>query len=212
MTCDEFWNNDASAQDHLNECAACAAQFARHQQLAAGLQALGAEMRRVEAPARVERGLVSAFRAQRAKSAMRSQGAWWLTGAWAAALTATALLAVALVRPHQPPPTPARRTVRSVTQLASMQSPAEAAIAAADFNSGADGFVPLPNAEVVEPNEEVNVVRIELPRSAMIPLGYDVPAERAAETVEADVMLDADGVARAVRFLEIEKTTREASW
>ena len=48
----------------------------------------------------------------------------------------------------------------------------------------------------------MNLVRVELPRSSMISLGFAVSEEREAETVEADVMLGADGVARAVRFLE----------
>jgi len=53
----------------------------------------------------------------------------------------------------------------------------------------------------MEPGEEVNLVRVELPRSSMIALGFTVSAERAAEPVEADVMLGLDGVARAVRFV-----------
>ena len=36
----------------------------------------------------------------------------------------------------------------------------------------------------------------------MIALGFEVSAERAAEPVQADVMLGADGTARAVRFLD----------
>jgi hypothetical protein len=36
----------------------------------------------------------------------------------------------------------------------------------------------------------------------MIALGFAVEEERESETVQADVVLGADGVARAVRFLE----------
>ena len=36
----------------------------------------------------------------------------------------------------------------------------------------------------------------------MIELGFAVSAERAAERVEAEVMLGPDGLARAVRFLD----------
>ena len=68
-----------------------------------------------------------------------------------------------------------------------------------------DDFMPLPNAERFAPNEEINLVRMELPRSSMIALGFTVSEERESETVEADVMLDADGVARAVRFLDRDK-------
>jgi hypothetical protein len=60
----------------------------------------------------------------------------------------------------------------------------------------------LPNAARIEPNEDLNVVRVEVPRSAMIALGYAVSEDRASESVEAEVVLGPDGLARAVRFLE----------
>jgi hypothetical protein len=66
-----------------------------------------------------------------------------------------------------------------------------------------DGFIPLPNsAGVAADGDEVNLVRMEVPRSAMIALGLDVSADRAEELVEADVMLGSNGIARAVRFLD----------
>jgi len=73
-------------------------------------------------------------------------------------------------------------------------------------------FLPLPNTEAVGPSEEMNLVRVELPRSAMISMGFTVPEERASETVQADVMLDGDGVARAVRFVDSERSGRELTW
>jgi hypothetical protein len=63
-------------------------------------------------------------------------------------------------------------------------------------------FIPLPNAAQIGPNEEVNLVRVEVPRSAMIALGYSLKPEEASESVQADVMLGNDGLARAVRFLD----------
>ena len=39
----------------------------------------------------------------------------------------------------------------------------------------------------------MNLVRVEVPRSAMIALGLDVSADRAEELVEADVMLGSNG-------------------
>ena len=110
MKCQEFWNG--GSPDHLKECGDCAARFERQQHVAAGLRALGAHMRTVEAPARVEQQLVAAFRGQAELGGIRPRGAWWLVGAWAAALAASTALAVMLVRPHQPQGT--RRTTRSV--------------------------------------------------------------------------------------------------
>jgi hypothetical protein len=68
--------------------------------------------------------------------------------------------------------------------------------------AGRDGFLPLPGAGQLPAAEDVDMVRVELPRSAMMQVGIAVSPERAWETVQADVMLGADGMARAVRFLE----------
>ena len=48
----------------------------------------------------------------------------------------------------------------------------------------------------------MNVVRVEVPRSAMEAVGIAVSPERAAERVQADVMMGSDGLARAVRFVD----------
>ena len=66
----------------------------------------------------------------------------------------------------------------------------------------ASGFIALPNAAEIGPNEDVNMVRVEVPRSAMIALGFEVNPEQVWQPVQADVMLGADGLARAVRFLD----------
>jgi hypothetical protein len=49
--------------------------------------------------------------------------------------------------------------------------------------------------------DDVQVVRVELPRSALQSFGLPVNAERAGERVKADVLLGHDGVARAIRFV-----------
>jgi len=53
----------------------------------------------------------------------------------------------------------------------------------------------------MDPNDDVNVVRLAVPRTAMLAVGLPVSPERASELVEADIMLGSDGMARAVRFL-----------
>jgi hypothetical protein len=172
-------------------------RFERQQQLAVGLNVLGAQLRRLEAPAGVERNLVAAFRGQMELGEIPARGAWWMV-AWATALAATVTLAVFLMRPHQPQRT--HRVTRSRVQLAAVETPADFSVLASDLGEGE--FLTMPNAEKIAPNEEVNLVRVEVPRSAMIALGFTVSEERASEPVEADVMLDTEGVARAVRFLD----------
>jgi hypothetical protein len=90
-----------------------------------------------------------------------------------------------------------------VVPLSTASRGAELALAAADEpQSDYEGFIPLPNAARLADTEDVNVVRVEVPRSAMIALGLEVSPERASELVAADVMLGPDGLARAVRFLD----------
>jgi hypothetical protein len=165
--------------------------------LVEGLRCLGAESRRREAPGRVERRLVAAFRGN-AIPIRQSVSRWWIFGSWAAALAVTAGLAFFVVRTHQPERTQRIPTHRRMTQLATVEQPSDAEMTDAGLPSG---FIPLPNAEDIAPNEAVNVVRVELPRSTVVALGL-VGEDEAEEAVQADVILGADGIARAVRFLD----------
>jgi hypothetical protein len=104
-------------------------------------------------------------------------------------------LAAFLSQIHQPGWS--ERLTRQTAQVAGEPAPG---FETGDVDNGG-GFIPLPNAERIAPNEPMNLVRLEVPRSTMIALGFEVRADRAEEAVEADVLLGADGVARAVRFL-----------
>jgi hypothetical protein len=197
MTCDQFWNGELTGLEHLDECRACAARFGQQERLATGLRALAAQMRRVEAPARVERNLIAGFRAQTQLSGVaRPAPSWRTLGACAAAILVTAGLAFLVSRPYQPEP--AVRLPKTATQLAAVELPAEYAFLEAE---DANGFIPLANAAGVASNEPLDVVRLEVPLSTMMALGFTVTAERASERVQADFMLGEDGMARAVRFL-----------
>ena len=195
MNCQEFWNaipelGDCQGHPHLAECPACAARIARHRELEAGFKALAVSSKRMSAPARVETRLLKEFRRQAGSETRGSSHRWVPLLTWAAALAAMVALAVFLVRPREPEavrPAPHRGV-----ELAMLQP-----------QEDSDGFIPLPNsAGVAADGDEVNLVRMEVPRSAMIALGLDVSADRAEELVEADVMLGSNGIARAVRFLD----------
>lgn len=62
-------------------------------------------------------------------------------------------------------------------------------------------FLPLTHAGSLTQMDDGQVVRVELPRSALQSFGLPVNAERAGERVKADVLLGHDGVARAIRFV-----------
>ena len=66
-------------------------------------------------------------------------------------------------------------------------------------------FVPLPFGDYSMVEESATIVRVELPRSALRLAGFNVAEERANDRVQADVVLGADGLAHAVRFVKYQQ-------
>lgn len=64
----------------------------------------------------------------------------------------------------------------------------------------ATGFIPL-TAGPLEPDESLQMLRIELPRAELRRFGFAVRPEYEGGLVRADVVVSPDGVARAVRFV-----------
>lgn len=62
-------------------------------------------------------------------------------------------------------------------------------------------FIPLTYGAAMGANEDAQLVRVELPRSALVSMGLPVDVERTGERVKADVLLGHDGLARAIRFV-----------
>jgi hypothetical protein len=200
MSCEEFREsgfaeNEAAGLAHLRECAPCAARYAAEQRVTAGLRSLAAQSRRTEAPPRVERRLLAAFRNEMGVVPAARGGAWFPVLTWGAALAATVTLALFLMHPRQPQQV--HRPLRNGLELADAVVPYTV-----DVGVGLEetGFIPLPNALQIDPADEVDVVRMEVPQSALIALGLPVGEEEG--NVQADVLLGGDGVARAVRFLD----------
>lgn len=63
-------------------------------------------------------------------------------------------------------------------------------------------FYPLAGASAEGNNDGGQLVRIELPRSALIAMGVDPPAENDKPKVKTDVLIGSDGVMKAVRFVK----------
>jgi hypothetical protein len=61
-------------------------------------------------------------------------------------------------------------------------------------------FFPL-NRGGIDPLDSAQVVRVELPRSAMMSFGLPINMDRADERIKADVVVGNDGMARAIRFV-----------
>jgi hypothetical protein len=194
MNCQEYWSTmpefgGDAAHPHLAACPACQTRLQRQRELAAGLRSVAEGFHKLAAPPRVETRLLAAFRSHSGAEPIRRERRWIPVLTWAAAFAAMFALAFFLVRDRQPEA--ARTTVPRGMERASAELPAEL-----------EGFIPLPNAEAVADNEDIDVVHVEVPRSAMLAVGLDVSADRVGELVQADVMLGSDGVARAVRFLD----------
>jgi len=201
MNCEEFVRSlpdslpllgDEQA-DHAAACPECAVLAANRKRLADGFQALTREWAGTSAPARVEARLLASFRGQWRIPATKSRRSWRIATTWASAAALTIGLALVLVR-QNPTPTPAPAIEAG-------------SASAADINEILDveaaGFVPLPDAGQMTPDEDVGIVRLELPRASVIALGYPMSEGAAgSDEVEADVVLGADGLARAVRLLD----------
>lgn len=198
MNCEEFWNrmveleSDHAGRDrHIAECAPCAARLASERRLSGGLRLLAAELDTLAAPQRVETRLLAAFRATNGIRAAR-RTSWWKTPIlpWAAAAVLAAGLAFTVwVAPKRQVAAPAHHKATAQIELAALTTP-----------ETDDGFIPLPNAPQIDPNDDVSVVRMEFPRSAMLAVGLEVNPDQVSDTIEAEVKLGSDGLARAVRF------------
>jgi hypothetical protein len=65
----------------------------------------------------------------------------------------------------------------------------------------ATDFIPLTHAGSLAPEDGGQVMRVELPRSALVSFGLAMNVEREGERIKADVLVGEDGVARAIRFV-----------
>jgi hypothetical protein len=156
------------------------------QREAARLQAdvaqLRAVLRTVQAPPADEAALRAQFRAarQRAQTAARGAGSWrvHLAAAAVVVLAVGAVLASVLLRVERPEPPPVASETPSIAPLA------------------AGAFQPLLNAPGVSPSLSYSVVRVRIPVSAFAL----VPGSQDDGTIEADLLVGEDGVARAIRF------------
>jgi len=68
-------------------------------------------------------------------------------------------------------------------------------------NEIATDFIPLTSREALAQMDGGQVMRVELPRSALMSFGLPMDMERATERIKADVVVGNDGLARAIRFV-----------
>jgi len=93
--------------------------------------------------------------------------------------------------------TAASRPVRRARRQVKKQAP-PAAVASEEVVTP---FFPLPFSDSVLPLDQASVIRVDLPRSALEWTGLPVEEARRNERIRADLVLGADGLARAIRFI-----------
>jgi len=76
-----------------------------------------------------------------------------------------------------------------------------ASVDSSDEAEAVTRFFPLREGEDLTALESLQLVRVELPGSALSEVGLPVDPETANEPVKADVVLGQDGLARAIRFI-----------
>jgi hypothetical protein len=179
------------------------------------LQALRRATADLEAPPNVQQAVMAAFRS-RGSFRRRVRRFAWFASASAAACAAAMTLVIVQVPPVPAPPQPIVAEMRP--PAFPMAMPAHrlgrrqprpvakpAAAPRAEPHVLATDFLPLPFAPPMLPNDDGQIVRVRLPRSAMRTVGLPVSEDRLGERVPADVLLGEDGFARAVRFVRVAR-------
>jgi hypothetical protein len=101
---------------------------------------------------------------------------------------------------HAGPPlqTPNHKHVRSAV----LRRPQSTEVANHVTREIATDFIPLSYMNVASLQDGGQIVRVELPRSALVNFGLPVNMDRYNEKVKADVLLGVDGLAHAIRFVQ----------
>jgi hypothetical protein len=95
------------------------------------------------------------------------------------------------------------RAVRSPHRVVKTPKPAQPMVTEAASAEIATPFFALPFSDASLPLAQAAVIRVELPRSALALAGLPVDEDRRNERVDADLVVGADGLARAIRFVRL---------
>jgi hypothetical protein len=81
-------------------------------------------------------------------------------------------------------------------------APAQPVANAIEEDAEASSFYPLPQAESLPEVDNAMVVRVQLPVSSLQLMGVPISEDRGDTSVQADVLLGQDGLARGVRLVQ----------
>lgn len=154
-----------------------------------------------EASAEVETRLRAQFQSR------KRRGAWRRAAVWATAAAAAGMV-VFFVGENRRPSAPAPEVVRQVVAVQPEAAPAARETAKRVPRSVArpqevvTDFFPL--MDPAPPFERGQLLRVELPASAMQMVGLPVREDRLADPVQAEVLVGEEGLPRAIRFVGFE--------
>jgi hypothetical protein len=167
-----------------------------------GLRALAANSPE-QARAHVEERLLSEFR-RRSRARLRNR---WLAVAGGAIAAGIAVFIWMRLAPAKLPSEPLASVPSQVHKaLVSRPAPPPRKIAVSPSGQTpavevAMNFYRLPDADILPPLDSAVIVRVRLPISSLRLMGVAVNEDRASESVQADLLLGQDGLARGVRFI-----------
>lgn len=196
--------------------------------LTSSLRLLAEDMASQNAPAEIEQQLRQAFRAQKVvRPVWRRRTGYWV----AAGIAAVLLIAMSVIAlnsrteqhkettadqieqtPIKEEPRIEERKIDEVTPQKQViaQKPRRRTPRREPRNEVANhvnreiatDFMPLGYLNAATLQDGGQIVRVELPRSALVNFGLPVNMDRYHEKVKADVLLGVDGLAHAIRFVQ----------
>jgi hypothetical protein len=194
----------AACVAHLDVCEVCGIVFEGQVRLSAAAGALAAEAGQFTAPATVEQALIIELR-----SAGRFQRRRFVYGAMGGAIAAS--LALALWMTWRPAP---KVAVKQKPSVPTVSEPIVAAVPVRVITTRRprtvhalavqeQPFIAIPYTPPIEPYERTEVMRMDLPVTALIAAGLPMNMADPGEIVQTDVLVGQDGRARAVRLISM---------
>lgn len=223
--------------EHVRDCANCAAELEWQRDLTAALRDLSAEMKVCKPSSRLEDRINEAFAARIAVAPVAQSGsrrtARWIYALASAAVIALAVWsgtrpsrsnsgdggASRAASPTTPPGisttavAPEKNPAPSVAEAkAAPQRPVPVRAgagrrAAPPKQVRSFEFIALPAAAGLPDLESGSVVRIAVPVAALPEYGLDIVQGESKTTVDADVLVGQDGLARAIRLVAADELT-----
>jgi hypothetical protein len=196
----------------MRGCSACQREFDAQLRLTEAAAVLSADAMLIP-PLQLEAALLAEF--DRTHSPRVPTANRWYAGA---AIAAALLLTWAFWRPA-PKPQPKPETVQTANILLPPPSVPESPRPAIRARRKApkarapepeQPFVAIPYTAPLGPNERADIVRMDIPVSALIAAGFPLEVADPGARARADLVVSEDGRARAVRLISISNSTNRS--